>query len=251
MLILGQLRHRDALQRQYEGPWWFFCETMRSLTSRGARRIRGPRNFRLAPQKYLCNNICQKRKSAKYVVRSALYRKRRSSQCHAGPFSVLIVILFRIYINASSIRVDANTLSKKVSLTMKPPVSSRMILNSITLVISRNSTFDLARYGGLIRHRMPLRREVSPFLFGRAAGCVFGLPLAPERFHISEISQIRGCFDMRAFCHSFGKAGAQRSLSPYDAEGGAVISLRLLDETKKPMLRTRRVAETIGCSNFR
>jgi hypothetical protein len=31
------------------------------------------------------------------------------------------IILSRTYINASSIRVDANTLSKKEFLTMKPP----------------------------------------------------------------------------------------------------------------------------------
>ena len=53
MLIFGQLRHCDALQRQYEGPWWFFCETMRSLTSRGGRRIRGPQEFSLGTPKIL------------------------------------------------------------------------------------------------------------------------------------------------------------------------------------------------------
>jgi hypothetical protein len=39
-------------------------------------------------------------------------------------------------------------------------------------------------FGGLIRHRMPLRREFPPFLFGGSIGCVFRAFLAPNRLQV-------------------------------------------------------------------
>jgi hypothetical protein len=45
--------------------------------------------------------------------------------------------------------------------------------------------------GGLIRHRMPLRRELSPFLFGDSVGCALGLLLTSNRFQVVFLSQAK------------------------------------------------------------
>jgi len=45
--------------------------------------------------------------------------------------------------------------------------------------------------GGLIRHRMPLRRELSPFLFGDSVGCALGLLLTSNRFQVIFLSQAK------------------------------------------------------------
>jgi hypothetical protein len=45
--------------------------------------------------------------------------------------------------------------------------------------------------GGLIRHRMLLRCEFSPFLFGGSIGCVFGAFLAPDRLQVTFLGQIK------------------------------------------------------------
>jgi hypothetical protein len=45
--------------------------------------------------------------------------------------------------------------------------------------------------GGLIRHRMPLRGEFLPFQFGGAIGCAFGAFLAPNRFQVIFLGQIK------------------------------------------------------------
>ena len=45
--------------------------------------------------------------------------------------------------------------------------------------------------GGLIRHRMPLRCEFLPFLSGALIGCVYGAFLAPNRFQVIFLGQIK------------------------------------------------------------
>ena len=45
------------LQRGYEGPWSFLCETTWSLTSPQAKRISGPIKFRSSPKKDFFNTI--------------------------------------------------------------------------------------------------------------------------------------------------------------------------------------------------
>jgi hypothetical protein len=43
--------------------------------------------------------------------------------------------------------------------------------------------------GGLIRHRMTWRRKLSPLLFGRSIGWLFGLLLTPDRGQARFLSQ--------------------------------------------------------------
>ena len=45
--------------------------------------------------------------------------------------------------------------------------------------------------GGLIGHRMPLHRKLSPFLFGFLVGCVFGLTLTSDCFQMVFRRQIK------------------------------------------------------------
>ena len=56
--IFGLLCCCIAFQRGYEGPCSILDETIWSLTSPGAQRISGSKNFRSPPQKNFCNKIC-------------------------------------------------------------------------------------------------------------------------------------------------------------------------------------------------
>src|SRR6476619_1471657 len=56
--IFGLLCCCIAFQRGYEGPCSILDETIWSLTSPGAQRISGSKNFRSPPQKDFCNKIC-------------------------------------------------------------------------------------------------------------------------------------------------------------------------------------------------
>jgi hypothetical protein len=52
-------------------------------------------------------------------------------------------------------------------------------MRAAKLIVSRR----VGRHcGGLVRHRVPLRRQSSPFLFGDLVGCVFSLLLTPDCF---------------------------------------------------------------------
>jgi len=52
----------------------------------------------------------------------------------------------------------------------------------------------------VIRHRLPLRSKLSPLLFGRSIGWVFGLLLTPDRGQMIFLSQAKvDTFDMRRF----------------------------------------------------
>jgi hypothetical protein len=55
--IFGLLCCCIAFQRGYEGPCSILDETIWSLTSPGAQRISGSKNFRSPPQKDFCNKI--------------------------------------------------------------------------------------------------------------------------------------------------------------------------------------------------
>src|SRR6476660_2924362 len=59
--IFGLLCCCIAFQRGYEGPCSILDETIWSLTSPGAQRISGSKNFRSPPQKDFCNKIGAKR----------------------------------------------------------------------------------------------------------------------------------------------------------------------------------------------
>jgi hypothetical protein len=61
--IFGLLCCCIAFQRGYEGPCSILDETIWSLTSPGAQRISGSKNFRSPPQKDFCNNIGTERTS--------------------------------------------------------------------------------------------------------------------------------------------------------------------------------------------
>jgi hypothetical protein len=78
--------------------------------------------------------------------------------------------------------------------------------------------------GGLIRHRMPLCREVFPLAFGGLIRSVFGGFLAPNGFQMIFFRQI-GLGDALICGHSLlhQKAGAQHSQSPMTANGRAVM----------------------------
>jgi hypothetical protein len=57
--IFRGLSRCNALWRRYEGPWSILDETMWSLTSPRAKRIRSPKKFRSSPKKDFFNTICQ------------------------------------------------------------------------------------------------------------------------------------------------------------------------------------------------
>jgi hypothetical protein len=46
-------------------------------------------------------------------------------------------------------------------------------------------------FDGLVRHRMPLRRELKPLLFRRPIGRALGLPLASDRVQTISLRQFR------------------------------------------------------------
>src|SRR5471030_2498832 len=68
---------------------------------------------------------------------------------------------------------------------------------------------------------MPLRRELSPFLFGGLVGCVFGLLLTPNRFQVIFRRQVK-IGDALKCGHSATpkKRGCTNSLSPVGAGDG-------------------------------
>jgi hypothetical protein len=61
-LVFGRLCCSVAFQRHCGGPRSISDETIWSLRSPRGKRISGSNNFRSAPQKDFCNNICQKQK---------------------------------------------------------------------------------------------------------------------------------------------------------------------------------------------
>jgi hypothetical protein len=64
---------------------------------------------------------------------------------------------------------------------------NRIVHSSLLKVVLRGAAWHPR---GLIRHRMPLRCELLPFLFGGLIGCVFGAFLAPNRLQVIFLRQI-------------------------------------------------------------